>query len=39
MKWYNSAWSKHWHAGRMRPAGSYCAARERFLYAVYYKKS
>jgi len=35
----NSAWSKHWHAGRMRPADSYCAARERFLHAVYCTKS
>jgi len=22
--WSNSAWSKHWHAGRMRPANAFC---------------
>jgi len=35
---HRTAWSKHWHTGRMR-ADSFCAARERFLYAVYYTKS
>jgi len=34
-----TAWSKHWHAGRMRPADSFCVARERFLYLIYYTKS
>jgi len=34
-----TVWSKHWHTGRMRPTESFCAARERFLYAVYYTKS
>jgi len=36
-KWYpSSAWSKHWHAGRMRPADSFCAACVCFLHAVHY---
>jgi len=26
----STAWSKHWHAGRMRPADSFCAVHERF---------
>jgi len=34
-----SARSKHWHTGRMRPADSFCAARERFLYTAYHTKS
>jgi len=32
------AWPKHWHAGLMRPI-SFCAARKRFLLAVYRTKS
>jgi len=38
-KWSRSAWSKPWHAGRMRPADSFCAAREHFGCAGHFTKS
>jgi len=34
-----AAWSKHWHAGHMRPGDRFCAVGERFLYPVYFTKS